>query len=52
VDPAATDAAGWTAGDDAPGRCPIETVQVMGTDRAELDERAKRIADTVAPQRK
>jgi adhesin transport system outer membrane protein len=52
VDPAAVDAAGWSAGDDAPGRCPVATVQVVGTDRAELDERARRIADTVAPPRK
>ena len=49
VDTAATEAAGWAAGEDAPGRCPILSAQVQFTDRAELDERARRIAPTVAP---
>ena len=49
VDPAANEAAGWSAGDDAPGRCPIATLQAPSIDRNELDERAKRIAASVAP---
>ncbi|WP_372527956.1 TolC family outer membrane protein [Piscinibacter sp.] len=48
IDHAATDAAAWAAGDDAPGRCPIITPEVMSIDRAELDARAQRIAATVA----
>jgi adhesin transport system outer membrane protein len=49
VDTAAVDAAGWNAGDDMPGRCPVVTSQVVGPDRAALDERARRIAESVAP---
>ncbi|HUG25134.1 TolC family outer membrane protein [Piscinibacter sp.] len=42
---AAADATGWTAGDDAPGRCPVVSSVVTSTDRAALDERARRISD-------
>jgi len=53
VDPSAVDAVGWSADDDAPGRCPVVVSEVTATDRAVLDERAKRIADTqVAPARR
>jgi adhesin transport system outer membrane protein len=45
VDPAAAEAANWASGDDAPGRCPVETAQIVTTDRQVLDERARRIAD-------
>ncbi len=48
IDHAAADAAAWAAGDDAPGRCPIITPEIMSIDRAELDARAQRIAATVA----
>jgi adhesin transport system outer membrane protein len=52
VDPSAVDAVGWSAEDDAPGRCPVVVSEVTATDRAVLDERAKRIADTqVAPRK-
>jgi outer membrane protein, adhesin transport system len=45
IDPAAADAANWEAGDDAPGRCPVVSSEVVTTDRKALDERARRIAD-------
>lgn len=45
----AAETAGWAAGDDAPGRCPVLATEVRATDRALLDERAKRIAESVAP---
>ena len=41
--------AGWTAGEDMPGRCPIVSAEVAPTDRSELDARAQRIAASVAP---
>jgi adhesin transport system outer membrane protein len=46
---AAEVAAGWAAGEDAPGRCPVMTAEVPPTDRSELDARAQRIAASVAP---
>jgi adhesin transport system outer membrane protein len=49
VDTVAADAAGWAAGDDVPGRCPVVVSQITSTDRAVLDERAKSIAASVAP---
>lgn len=49
IDPSAADAAGWSAGDDAPGRCPIVVSEVPTVDRAVLDERARQIAASVAP---
>ena len=49
VDANATEAAGWSAAEDAPGRCPVLIAEVINTDRSELDERAKRIAATVPP---
>jgi outer membrane protein, adhesin transport system len=49
IDTAAADAAGWSAGEDAPGRCPIISSEVAPTDRAALDERARQIAASVAP---
>ncbi|MFL6663879.1 MAG: TolC family outer membrane protein [Rhizobacter sp.] len=50
VDTATADvAASWRADDDMPGRCPVVTAEVTATDRALLDERARRIAATVAP---
>jgi adhesin transport system outer membrane protein len=48
IDGAAADAAGWSAGDDGPGRCPIITPEVLTIDRAELDARAQRIVSNVA----
>ncbi|HEX6705993.1 MAG TPA: TolC family outer membrane protein [Albitalea sp.] len=45
VDPNAADAAGWTAGDDAPGRCPVVVTEVTGTDRAVLDQRARSLTN-------
>jgi adhesin transport system outer membrane protein len=41
----ATDAANWTAGDDGPGRCPVQPLEASGTPRTELDARAQQIAD-------
>jgi len=41
---AANEAAGWAAGDDGPGRCPLEPAEVATTDRAELDARAARMS--------
>ncbi|MEP7299425.1 MAG: TolC family protein, partial [Burkholderiales bacterium] len=32
---------GWSAGDDAPGRCPVEEVAVSATSRALLDQRVQ-----------
>ncbi|HEV7913578.1 MAG TPA: TolC family outer membrane protein [Albitalea sp.] len=49
VDTTAAEAAGWAAGEDAPGRCPVVTSAVTGTDRSVLDERARAIAASVAP---
>jgi len=36
VDPSVVDATGWTADDDAPGRCPVVVSEVTATDRATL----------------
>ena len=41
TDPAAGEAAGWSAGDDAPARCPAEALEIRATDRAALDARAE-----------
>ena len=50
VDTATADvAASWSSDEDMPGRCPVVTAEVTATDRALLDERARRIAATVAP---
>ena len=49
ADTVAAEAAGWAAGEDAPGRCPLVTAEVASTPRAELDARARRIAASVAP---
>jgi len=49
IDSTAAEAAGWTAGDDVPGRCPSVTAELTSTSRAELDARAQRISATVAP---
>ncbi|HJV95244.1 MAG TPA: TolC family protein, partial [Albitalea sp.] len=49
IDGAAADAAGWSAGDDGPGRCPIIRPEVLTVDRAELDARAQRIVNNVSP---
>ncbi|MEO6409611.1 MAG: TolC family outer membrane protein [Burkholderiaceae bacterium] len=42
------DTAGWAAGDDAPQRCPVLTVDVVGTNIAELDKRVP-VAPPLAP---
>jgi len=44
TDKLADEAAGWAAGDDAPGRCPATVAEVAPTDRAELDARAARMS--------
>ena len=44
TDRAADEAAGWTAGDDAPARCPAAVTEIRGTDRKELDARADRMS--------
>jgi len=49
IDGTAAEAAGWTSGDDVPGRCPSVTAEVVGTSRAELDARAQRMSASVAP---
>lgn len=49
TDRAAEEAAGWTAGDDAPGRCPADIVEIRASDRAALDARAEGMAKN-APQ--
>jgi len=50
TDKLADEAAGWTAGDDAPGRCPVVVGEIPSTDRATLDARAERMkADSPAP---
>jgi len=48
-DTSVIDAVGWSAGEDAPERCPIVSLEVPPTDRATLDERARQIAASVAP---
>ncbi len=50
LDPAAVDAAaGWAAGDDAPGRCPVMTAQIESVDRAALDKRAHELVEQASP---
>lgn len=49
ADAAANEAAGWDAAGDMPGRCPIVSSEVPGTDRRLLDERARQIAASLAP---
>ena len=46
---ATAEATAWSAGEDMPGRCPIVSADVAGTDRAALDERAKRIVPARKP---
>ena len=41
TDQLADEAAGWAAGDDAPGRCPTAVAELTTTDRAALDARAE-----------
>lgn len=41
TDQVADEAAGWAAGDDAPGRCPAAVAELSTTDRAALDARAE-----------
>ena len=48
-DAVASEAAGWAAGDDAPGRCPIVSSAMPSTDRGLLDERARGMAVQAAP---
>ena len=45
--------AAWSAGEDAPSRCPAEIQTVQATDRAELDARASRLLQSTpaAPRR-
>ena len=45
MDAAANEAAGWAAGDDAPGRCPIVSSQVPTTDRAHAGRARAAIVD-------
>jgi len=40
---------GWGVGEDTPLRCPAVSNDIIGTDRAELDARAARIAASVPP---
>jgi adhesin transport system outer membrane protein len=42
-------AAGWSAGEDVPGRCPAEAMAVRGTDRSALDARATRLQQSAPP---
>jgi outer membrane protein, adhesin transport system len=48
-DATASEAAGWAAGEDAPGRCPIVSSAMPSTDRGLLDERARGMAVQAAP---
>ena len=41
ADNVATDAAGWSQGDDAPTRCPVIVAEVPSVDHSELDARAE-----------
>lgn len=46
----ASEADSWSAGDDAPGRCPVEVLEVTATPLSELDARAQRmVADAPRP---
>ena len=49
ADKAAEDAANWSAGDDAPTRCPADTVQVAAVDTAVLDQRVPTTASPATP---
>jgi outer membrane protein, adhesin transport system len=49
LDYVAFDAAGWEQGEDAPVRCPTIVADTTGSDRAELDARARGMAEN-APQ--
>ncbi|MBX3606483.1 MAG: TolC family outer membrane protein [Piscinibacter sp.] len=49
TDRAAEEAAGWSAGDDAPARCPAVALEVRGSDRATLDARADGLAKNAPP---
>ena len=44
ADNVATDAAGWSQGDDAPTRCPVIVAEVASVDHSELDARAQKMA--------
>jgi adhesin transport system outer membrane protein len=39
----------WSAGEDVPGRCPVQAFDLQGTPRTELDARAQQIADRTPP---
>lgn len=43
VDNVATDASGWSQGDDAPTRCPVLVAEVLNVDHSELDARAQKM---------
>jgi adhesin transport system outer membrane protein len=49
TDSVANDAAGWTQGEDAPGRCPILVGEISTTSRAELDARAAQMSARTPP---
>jgi outer membrane protein, adhesin transport system len=40
----------WAAGDDQPGRCPVNVINVPVTDRSELDAAARSLSSSVTPQ--
>jgi len=44
TDRQADEAAGWSAGDDAPSRCPVAVAEIGATDRAALDARAESLS--------
>ncbi len=46
VDNTANDAMGWDQGGDVPTRCPVQVAEAITTDRAELDARAQRLAES------
>ena len=46
ADNVATDAAGWSQGDDAPTRCPVIVAETINVDHQELDARARALADS------
>jgi adhesin transport system outer membrane protein len=46
TDNVANDAAGWDQGNDAPTRCPTIVADTLNVDRAELDARAKKLAES------
>ena len=52
ADNVATDAAGWSQGDDAPTRCPVIVAEVPSVEHSELDARAQKlVASAPAPVR-